>query len=213
MNLTTTDKTSTSLQEAVRHEVERESLTTDQLGELMSLQRDVLAAEDHGSRRSRIALLVSCALLLVGLALLWPRAAIETVDYSQAIALEVVENHLKLKPLDVDTRSMDEIRDFFTQLNFLPATSRLAQGRFGLAQNAMLGGRYCSIKGVTAAQLRYQEQGSGLSTLYQVAYDPHTFGDVPRLDRGETPKELEARGLTVSMWVEKGLLMVLVKEQ
>jgi hypothetical protein len=61
-----------------------------------------------------------------------------------------------------------------------------------------------------AAQLRYRS-GDGTSTLYEVAYDPVTFGAIPSVERGEPPSELIVKGLRVSLWVEKGLLMVLVE--
>jgi len=210
MNHSTSRHEPVPLRDAIRHEVERESLSSAQLENLMSLQQAVLTDEAPARSRSR-QLATACLVAVLGVFLLWTNTPGERTDYSQSIAMEVVENHLKLKPLDVSAQSMTEVRQFFTQLDFMPITSKLAGSRFGLDERAMLGGRYCSIKGVSAAQLRYQGSGDGLSTLYEVAYDPGTFGPVPRLDKGESPRQLDIKGLTVSLWVEKGLLMVLVE--
>jgi hypothetical protein len=52
-----------------------------------------------------------------------------------------------------------------------------------------------------------------LSTLYEVAYDSATFGTLPNMENNEQPLELLIKGLKVAMWVEKGLLMVLVSNE
>jgi len=75
------------------------------------------------------------------------------------------------------------------------------------------GGRYCSIKGVTAAQLRFASESDGkVSTLYQVPYEKALFGSVPAIESDDSPMVLASKGLNVQLWVEKGLLMVLVEE-
>ena len=202
------------LREAIQQQLAKEELDPLQLQALMSTQQAVLAGSADPPlarrQRSRIALIASCAVLLLCLALAWQSLITSPGDTTRAIALEVVKNHLKLKPLDVEAQSMDELRAFFTQLDFAPVDSNVLETRFGLTRQLRLGGRYCSIKGVTAAQLRYRS-GDGTSTLYEVAYDPVTFGAIPSVERGEPPSELIVKGLRVSLWVEKGLLMVLVE--
>lgn len=212
------------LKSALQQQLAAERLDGEQLQQLMQLQCELSpanndAAETHvkASRRRfyRPALLAS--LLLLGLlTLLWQPLMHSGGDgRAREIAMEVVNNHLKLKPLDVKTQSMAEIQGFFTQLDFLPQSSRVLQQQFLLADTSMLGGRYCSIKGVTAAQLRYRLSGDAeaVSTLYQVGYDAELFGALPRADLGEPPRQLTLKGLTVSMWLERDLLMVLVSGQ
>ena len=122
------------------------------------------------------------------------------------IAREVAMNHIKMKPLEVEASGLAPIRDYFTQLDFSIVESR----RF-VNQN-ILGGRYCSIKGVTAAQLRYQTADTGLVTLYEVGYDKEIFADIPNLDQGESPKRIVLDGLSIELWLEKGLLMASVTQ-
>ncbi len=199
------------LADAVLEQVQAHALSDAQVDELMALQRDVLEGPERPTWRRRAALLAASAALLLAVLAWWPGALVEQPDSGTAIAHEVVENHLKLKPLDIQTGSMKELQAYFTQLDFRPAIPTLPSTGPDPARNALLGGRYCSVKGVTAAQLRYSDAG-GLSTLYEVPYDPAVFGPVPRLDAGESPRQIDARGLLVSLWVEKGLLMVLVEE-
>ena len=85
---------------------------------------------------------------------------------------------------------MDEARSFFSELDFRPVNSSLISDQFALQESSMLGGRYCSIKGIAAAQLRYQNASQGVSTLYEVAYDRAVFGDVPNIDGGENVRSL-----------------------
>jgi len=71
----------------------------------------------------------------------------------------------------------------------------LTAQRFTLTETTLQGGRYCSIQGVTAAQLRYSLGEDEVSTLYEVGYDPGTFGPIPDLDQGQRPEQLLVRGL------------------
>ena len=64
------------------------------------------------------------------------------------------------------------------------------------------------MQGITAAQLRMQ-QGENLQTLYETEYVPDVFGDIPRLEKGEAPLVVYAKGIKVKVWVEKGLLFAL----
>ena len=124
-------------------------------------------------------------------------------DISWKIADEVAMNHIKMKPMELKSDSLAPLRDYFTQLDFSVVSSDLLA-----KQNyTMLGGRYCSIQGVTAAQIRYRTDNGRKVTLYEVAYDPKLYGDIPKIAQGETPLSIDVKGVSVSLWVEKGLLM------
>jgi hypothetical protein len=216
MKPTTSNRQDLPLAKAIEQKLAAQKLDASQLSQLMNLQQAVLGDINVEPARvssgRRLTVLAACAMLLLGLFLSWQGLAPGPSDYVQEIAAEVVENHLKLKPLDVQASSIGEIQGFFKQLDFSPVSSSLLESRYALAEPSILGGRYCSIKGVTAAQLRYRQSDDGLSTLYEVAYDQATFGSMPSADLGEAPRELHVRGLKVSMWVEKGLLLVLVSD-
>lgn len=197
--------------EAVNDTVQQPSLSEQQLEHLMALQQQAIhhdAPETPPPRKSWHWRWAVASLMVIGLSLslLWTNPQ----DYSRDIALEVVENHLKLKPLDVSTHSMQGIQEFFTQLDFSPARSSVLDSHFSLTDTQLLGGRYCSIKGDTAAQIRYQSD-TGVATFYQVDYHSERFGPIPGIDKNERPLAMNIKGLNVSMWVEMGLLMVLIE--
>jgi hypothetical protein len=215
MNQPSGNGASLPIKEAVKQQFETETLDSRQMRQLLDMQRSALEdgspAATAWHRQLRYGAFAACALLLLGIAILWQPVP-GSGDITSQIALEVAENHLKLKPLDITAQSMQEIRGFFTQLDFSPVNSSLLSTRFALPEQRMIGGRYCSIKGVTAAQLRYQSSDDGLSTLYEVGYDPDAHGPMPHLEHGEAPDEIILKGLNISLWVEKGLLMVLVQD-
>ncbi|MFT5085035.1 MAG: hypothetical protein ACI9Y1_003092 [Lentisphaeria bacterium] len=129
-------------------------------------------------------------------------------DMSQAIVNEVAMNHIKMKPLEINTKSIDELRRYFTALDFSLAHSSI----FKQPLTNMLGGRYCSIQGITAAQLRYQTADGQKSTLYEAPYYEETHGSIPNIDKNETPINTFIKGLKVTLWVEKGILMASTEE-
>ena len=163
------------------------------------------AGTGHRRRqRSLVALALGLALLVAGLLYLPP----EPDNLHREIAEEVARNHLNLKPMEVFGSEWSELQTYFSALDFVPRQSRyVAQHDLELR-----GGRYCSLQDVTAAQLRVADAEGHQQTLYQVPYDPGTFGDIPHLGEGETPVTVEVRGLQVTLWVENGLLFALTQD-
>lgn len=197
----------------IRHLVGRRSLREEQLHTLQALQGYVTGEgkqRRHSRDKPRAAL--AAALVFVALApiLAWlSLSGPSDRDLRRRVAEEVAANHLKLKPMEVRTGDISGIRGYFSQLDFLPLQTALP----AVGSLEMLGGRYCSVQGVTAAQLRLQaSEGEPLQTLYQAAYDPGRFGPLPDIGAAEVPVEMGARGLSVSLWVEKGLLFALIRE-
>jgi hypothetical protein len=211
-----------ALSVGIKKHIESERLDDAQLKELLSMQQAVLGLDSsepsqdkiiaNHKRRTWFGALAACLFVTVIIFLNENGGMPGVQNMPKEIAMEVVKNHLKLKPLDVKASSMRDIQEYFTQLDFLPLSSSVASRHFSLPVTQLLGGRYCSIQGVTAAQLRYQRNDS-LSTLYEVAYDSATFGTLPNMENNEQPLELLIKGLKVAMWVEKGLLMVLVSNE
>lgn len=131
-------------------------------------------------------------------------SSVVMTSISWEIADEVARNHVKMKPLEVQTEQLSQLRDYFTQLDFTPVNSSFLTKS---SDSKMLGGRYCSIQGLTAAQIRFSQKDKQPLTLYEVQYDPSLYGEQPILEQGDKPTELIVRGVAVSIWVEKGLLM------
>ncbi len=131
-------------------------------------------------------------------------SSVVMTSISWKIADEVARNHVKMKPLEVQTEQLSQLRNYFTQLDFTPVNSSFLTKS---SDSKMLGGRYCSIQGLTAAQIRFSQKDKQPITLYEVQYDPSLYGKQPILELGDKPTELIVRGVAVSIWVEKGLLM------
>lgn len=147
-----------------------------------------------------IAGIAASILLAITLLFLYPPQNNE--QRIMAIAMEVAKEHLHQNPLEVNSDDFSTVQRYFNKLDFLPGIS----SRFGKTRQ-LLGGRYCSIRNITAAQIRYANPGSP-DTLYQVSYDPEHFGLIPDIDKGETALTRYVKGIKLELWVEKGLLMV-----
>jgi hypothetical protein len=197
------------LKQTVRNHFEQHSLSTDQferLEALMDVNTPIPAGRRHRVRPLLGWSAATAIAVLLAIIVLFPPGLIEDIPMTERIALEVARNHIKLKPLDVETNSMDGIRRYFTDLEFVPAESSLLAS----ADLELLGGRYCSIQSVPAAQLRVTlPDNNRLQTLYQTEYRKDVFGPLPILENGNVPVTVNVKGITVSIWVEKGLLFAL----
>ncbi|BAJ04199.1 hypothetical protein [Shewanella violacea] len=165
------------------------------------LQHELASRRLKASRGKYSLLALTASLLLVFILSvnIYPASQ----DMSWKIADEVAMNHIKMKPLELKSAQLAPLRDYFTQLDFSVVDSDL----FAKQENSMLGGRYCSIQGVTAAQIRYQTDKGKKVTLYEVGYNPKLYGEIPKIEKGEVPLSITVKGVKVSLWVEKGLLM------
>ncbi len=195
-----------SMKEAIRHHTEQQSLSQTQLSALQALQ----TPERHSTpfRRYYLAGTLAASLMVAVLLLLFLQPVTQK-DLIQEIATEVVQNHLHRKPMEIESHDLNVLRKYFNRLDFRPVQSHyLDQTGLQLA-----GGRYCSLQGITAAQLRFQYKGSDqIHTLYQVSYDPKVFQKLPLYDQGEKPVSTYANGVKVTLWVEKGILFALTED-
>lgn len=207
---------SKTLKSAIRQQVAQVELSEEQLNALMTVQNDLAQKiqpateeEQQSNFRRWLPNLLMASFLAVVMGVY--TFSNPSVDHTRDIALEVIENHIKLKPLEVSTQSFNEVQVFFDKLDFMPSQSNFLESGWQLNERQMLGGRYCSISGDSAAQLRFKNNDQ-IYTLYEVGYDEKLFGKIPAIESGEKPKEVIINGLKASLWVEKGLLMVLVTE-
>jgi hypothetical protein len=200
------------LKQAVRQHFEYRALSTGQLDHLEALMT-VNAPVPAGRRliaKTLIGWSAAAAIAaLLAVIVLLPTEPVDHVPMTERIAKEVARNHVKLKPLDVETDNMDGIRRYFTDLEFVPVKSQLLAS----SNLELLGGRYCSIQSVPAAQLRISAPHKrSLQTLYQSEYHKDVFGPLPVLENGDVPVAVNVKGITVRIWVEKGLLFALTEE-
>ena len=193
------------IRQAVRDRFESYALSDDQLHELQSIYRRDEPVHARRYALNRYAIAAAAAFLL---AFFLAPLLLEQGDVRERIATEVASNHIKLKPLEVETESIEGIRNYFEKLDFMPVNSELVS-QSGLQ---LIGGRYCSLQGITAAQLRVRQPGSNeVQTLYQTEYIKDVFKDMPVMEEGAEPAELYVKGIKVKIWVEKGLLFALTE--
>ena len=203
-----TDETNpTRLKDAVRQHLEQQTLSAGQLSELVALQDQRAHQSGAGQpprmpawrvvRHWRHALVASALLVAVLTGFLVGR--MPTIDSQiQSIATETIHNHLLHMPLEVRGSTIDAVAGYFDQLTFDVATRPR-----GFPDAQLLGGRYCSIQGQAAAQLRYQSDNAEHLTLYQVPLRT-TLQD-------KLPLTLNMGQQTVSMWRDGALMLVRVE--
>ena len=202
------------LKDAVEKHCKSASLSNEQMTSLMDLQKnnlvDLSESKQHYDRKpsylafSNVAI-VFCSIALIcltwGVTNYWKQPSI--IDQ---IANEVSKNHLKMKPLEVISNDFQNVHQYFTKLDFSPTSSDVFQNAVPSSVQ-LLGGRYCSIKGIDAAQLRYKNEQGSIITLFEAAYHSQ-FKDLPNVDDGDKPLEVFDKGVKVKIWVEKGVVMV-----
>lgn len=198
------------LKTALKKKIEQPSLSAEQLAQLQAIQQG--QPEKPKPRPKRLASIIALAACLV-LAVYFanhPKLTTNTGhNHAYEIAQEAAKNHLKLKPLEVHANTIVEIGGYFTELDFQPVSSALLKTLNADSTRGLIGGRYCSLKGISAAQLRYQDPSGLISTFYEVPYDQAIYGPIPSAELGERPLVVYAKGIKNKLWVEKGLLMVL----
>lgn len=196
--------TQKKLKQAVNDHLGEQSLSDAQWQALDALQQN---ASQPQKKRWRGALSMAASLLigfLIAYNVNWQQH-----DTAWEIADEAAMNHLLQRPLEVSGSELDDLRGYFRELQF----SLLQPNRLQGQALALAGGRYCSVKGVTAAQLRLLDRQGNPSTLYQVPYDPQRFDEIPQLNDPGAPLTVQVRGLEVDLWVEMGLLFAQVRQQ
>lgn len=193
-----------NLKHIVREHVDKRSLSDNQLDSLMQLQKQKNKKSFVQTRWVAVAAVVFLAISNV-----FYSGLSSNLELDQRIGSEVAKNHINLKPLEIKTSSIREIGQFLTELDFVPVESSLLKG---VAKN-LIGGRYCSIQGITAAQLRLKDSKTGqIQSLYQTIYDEKTFSGLPLLKENQKPITVYSKGLAVDIWVEKGILFALTHE-
>jgi len=111
---------------------------------------------------------------------------------------EIAYNHNRNMAVEIRSSSIDDIDVFLSSLNFTLIKSNHLAGK----SLTLLGGRYCSIDGKLAAQLKFQNSADNKTyTVYQVATPAH-FDSIE-----EQPITNYINGVKITLWQENGLLL------
>jgi hypothetical protein len=117
-------------------------------------------------------------------------------DVTRQVIDEVAYNHNKQMTMEVKSANLAEVTNYLSKLGFSLISSKLLP----TTKWDLLGGRYCSIHGKLAAQLKVRNrEDNRIYTLYQ-ALLPEQMADINQL-------EDYADGVNVKLWREKGLLL------
>jgi len=184
-------------------------LSTQQLSNFDDLENRILQPVKTKSNKGFVWSLVA-SVLAVGI-LITTLLPLSNTGSSQqeliyAIASEVSYNHLKFKPLEVTSTQLSDVTQYFKKLDFNP----LGSVQVTALSSRLVGGRYCSIQGNIAAQLRMQDEKGAISTLFESRFNAEDFDFLPKLEDQEAPISVHVDGQRVKLWVEKGLVMALV---
>lgn len=185
-------------------EIENERL--DRLVRLIDMQA---GQSEHAerrvrtARRRRLALRASGAAAVAAMAVIALLAFFDRPDGAEALAgaigREIALNHNKNLLVEFPAGDYDELRSLMRKLDFAPRRPAfLEAGRL-----RVLGGRYCSIQGQIAAQIKLQDDRGEIVTLYETSFsDP--FGELVQGER-------RVGDLRIRIWREGGLVLGLAR--
>ena len=185
----------------------KQELDPEQLAKLLEMQTLHSAASEQpatASTKERLqwrlphAALSACVLLLA--VSLW--TLIPSTSNSLRLVEEIASNHLQPLQLDIGSSSLEEIDRNLSHLSF----SLVNSARIESKQWKLLGGRYCTIQGQLAAQLKLlNKESQKIVTLYQSAISPKS-------DHSFSEKTLRSdAGVEVSIWWEDGVMLALAQ--
>ena len=175
---------------------ERHHLSNEQVCKLEHLQADGCC--HSGSAKILRAPITRAALVILLLGAAWfglqhYRNAAE-VD---RLVAEIAYNHNKQMGMEIESNAIETVKGFLTKLDFpLIASDRLPSDQWQL-----LGGRYCSLQGKLAAQLKVRQRDTGeVYTLFQTARPDGMPVNAPI-------RQTYLNGIEVRLWFERGLLL------
>lgn len=196
------------LKKSIRDRFEGVELSDTQLDELTKRLQE--GATREPSRWLRPAGAVAVVLLaLAGMLAPQLYRSHQSQVLLESIAQEVADNHLKLKPLEVENSDLRSVLGYFRDLDFQLLASPVIAGNPG---DRLLGGRYCSIQGIDAAQLRVASAAGTLSTWYEATLPDDKLRLVPKPIEGDRPGEFVIRGVEIRVWQENGVVFAEARE-
>lgn len=188
----------------LRDYYERQQLSDDARARLKALVRDEAPRKQSSTWWWARTAVVAAFVISVTAAALWFAVFRGSAPESpQQITAAVVQHaaieHNQQQELEFRARRPDDLRDVMKSLDFTPVEPQMMRSM----NMRIVGARYTTIEGVMAAQILYVDPKGEPCTLYQAR-------PVDKLAR-VTPGEHVIDGLRVSVWREKGLVMVLTR--
>ena len=175
-----------SIKEDIKKEFQSKKLSHEQLQTLMKIQKRPKSKKKWVFSMVGVA---ACAILIF----------INSLNYNlpAKVATEIAYNHLKNLPSEHMVSDYPAINNHLTRLEFAVRNSSR------LSDYELVGARYCSIQGKTAAQIKLKSPTGKIATLYQYQIDS---------DFDQTGLELSSDGVEIKLWSEEGLHFGLAEE-
>ncbi len=181
------------LKENIKNIYNDKNLTSDQLDNLFAIQD-----KKEVKSRSKFSNIFSMQIFALFSVLLISFVSLRTfknkVNIEEAIIQEIAYNHNKQMSPELLSADLASVQGHLKSLNFSLVDSSK------LKHLTLVGGRYCSIQGKVAAQLKYKASAAGTSTVYQTV--------MPKglKDKQFNNYEGDYQGVHVKIWHEKGIL-------
>lgn len=189
------------LRDELRAMLESEGLSDE---EFAALPLTDVNESRHALRWPAIGVSMAASVLLaVAVIFSWPAFKADSSSVLARVAEEVRVNHIRVKPLDVTASSYDVLRRDMPLLDFVLQTPRAIEGMGDLK---LIGGRYCTLQGVMATQLVFEDSQGNRVTMYQAGYDASRFGRIPDSRSAES---LSDHGLDIRVWQQEGVVLAL----
>jgi len=184
---------------SVKTYYEQAQLSEEQLQKLAAMQDEVPAAQQQVAPNQwlrRSALAVASIMLTVMLFIINGQ---DDAGIAERVAQEVAMNHNKALAVEYSTDSYDVLSQHMDKLDFT-----LRAPILGLNDGlALIGGRYCSIQGELAAQIKMVDETGRIYTLYQTRSNA--------MLQAINNNHLSLEQVNIRLWREQGLLFALAE--
>jgi len=157
----------------------------------------------RGDKATSLKLSWSISALAVAFVLVIGIKASLLPSLDEKVVREIAYNHNKQAAMEIKSAALADIGNYLNKLDF----SLINSERFSSPEWQLLGGRYCSIQGHLAAQLRIRNNETGKEmTLYQTQLPKQS----PAISDGHLGYDA---GVKVELWSEKGLVLGLAQSE
>ena len=186
------------LKESIKEYYGKHNLPTTQLLQMQNIQKKLYPQFNRRRRlHTQWAIAAGAVVLLFGAFIFFNTTSHRT--YIAELINEIAINHNRNLEMEIKSNSLKEIASYLSRLDFpLINPARLSSKNW-----EMIGGRYCSLKGQFAAQLKLRNKvNQKIYTLYQIE-KPLGIKNIADFS------EHFAKGVKVNLWFERGLILAL----
>jgi hypothetical protein len=184
------------IDDQIRDHYEQQKPSEEALGRIQSMIRAGLPARRRSHRAEAAA-----AIALVFLLTFWWAAASRQSPQAigAAVARQAAVGHNEKQELEFRVGQCAELRARMKSLDFTPVEPAMIQK----TKMRIVGARYTTLAGEIAAQIVYVDEHGVPCTLYEA----RPADKLARI----APGDHQVDGVRISVWKEKGLIMVLAR--